>query len=152
MSVRHISRLATLHVSQKRGERVHRKVTGVVGGWGQASDFADQLFPAQFAGFGYSLVFHQLGDCRTAGHGWDAALGAEANIDDAHGVRVDLFRLFFQFQGEFQNVSADGVFQARGAIGSFKFSRVSRILKMIEQFRGIHRAIVIRALDFLMAL
>jgi hypothetical protein len=120
------------HVSQERGQRVDGEVAGMVGGWRQASDFADQFFPAQIAGFGYSSSLHQLGDGRTAGHGWNATLGAEANVGDALDVQVRRFQWLFQFDAQLQNVSADGVFQARGLVGSFHLARIARVLKMIE--------------------
>jgi hypothetical protein len=101
----------------------------------QATDFSNQLFPAQLPRFFYGLSCDQLRDRRAAGHRWNAALGAKAYFSDA---------LPSQFQSEFQNVSASGVFQARGAVGSFNLARVSRVLKMVEEFGGIHRAIVMR--------
>ena len=122
-------------VLQERGERVYGQVAGVGGGWRQASDFLNQLLPAQLAGFVYIFAFRQLRDRRAAGHCGNAALGAKANVGDAFA---------FQFQGEFQNVSAGGVFQARGAVGGFDLAGVSGVLKMVEEFGGIHIVIVMR--------
>ena len=90
------------------------------GGLRQASDFADQLFPAQLPRFVYIFAFDQFGDGRTAGHRRNATLGAKADVGDA---------LPFQFQGELQNVSASGVLQLRNGVGSFDFTGVSRVLK-----------------------
>ena len=106
----------------------------------QATDFSNQLFPAQLPRFFYGLSCDQLRDRRAAGHRWNAALGAKAYFNDALPFQ---FRLF-QSKAEFQNVSASGVFQARGAVGSFNLARVSRVLKMVQEFGGIHRAIVMR--------
>jgi len=107
----------------------------VGGGWRQASDFADQLFPAHLPGFVYIFALDQLRDRRTAGHRRNATLGTKANVGDAPA---------FQFQREFQNVSAGGVFQARGAVGSFNLARVSGVLKMVQEFGRIHILIVMR--------
>lgn len=47
---------------QERGERVHRQMAGVGGGLRQATDFANQLFPAHLPRFFDSLAFDQLSD------------------------------------------------------------------------------------------
>ena len=47
---------------QERGERFEREVAGVGGGWRQASNFADEVFPAHLARFVYVLASDQLGD------------------------------------------------------------------------------------------
>lgn len=118
---------------QKRGEGVHREVAGVDGGLRQATDFANQLFAAHQPGVIYTFAFDQLRDGRPTGHCWHAPFGAKANLGDTPPI---------QFQREFQDVSASGVLQARTRVGSFNLARVSRVLKMIQEFGGIHRAIV----------
>ena len=108
------------------------------GGLRQAADFANQLFPAYAPGLVYIFAFDQLRDGRSAGHRRNAALGTKANVGDA---------LAFQLKCELQNVSAGGVLQLRGGVGSFDLACVSWVLKMIEKFGRIHRAIVMRRTD-----
>ncbi len=74
-------------VPKERGERVHRQVAGVGGGLRQATDSANQLFPAHLARFVYAFAFSQLRDGRSASHRRNAALGAEANVGDALPVQ-----------------------------------------------------------------
>jgi hypothetical protein len=105
------------------------------GGLRQAPDFANQLFPAHVPGFVYTLAIDQLRDGRPAGHRRNTALGAKANVGDS---------VAFQFNCEFKNVSASGVLQLRGGVGGFDFTRVSRVLKMVQEFGRIHKAIVMR--------
>ncbi len=46
-----LEEFAGSQVAQERGECVDCQVAGVVGGWRQASDFADQILPTNLAGF-----------------------------------------------------------------------------------------------------
>jgi len=125
---------------QKHGQCVHRQVACVDGGLRKAADSANQLFAADLPGVVYISAFDQLRDGRPTGHRWHASFGAKANVGDT---------LPIQFQREFQDVSASGVLQTRESVGSFNLARVSRVLKMIQEFGGIHRAIVMRRLrDF----
>jgi len=105
----------------------------VRGGLWQATDFAKQLFPAHLPRFFYILAFDQLGDGRPAGHRWHTSLGAKANVGDAIPI---------QFQREYQDVPANGILRPCERVRSFNLARVSRVLKMIQEFGGIHRAIV----------
>ncbi len=50
----------------------------------------------------------------------------------------------FQFKCEFKNISASGVLQLRGGVGSFNLTRVSWVLKMVKKFGRIHTKIVMR--------
>ena len=117
------------------------------GSWRQAPDFLNQLFPADLSRFFCAFAFDQLGDGRSASHRRNTAFGAEANV----GYSLFQFRLFwticlFQFKAQFQNVSANRVFQTRRGVGIVELTGVSWILKMIEKFGGIHRRIVMRRL------
>ena len=125
---------------QERGERVDCQLAGVGGGLRQASDFANQLFPAYLPGFIRTFALDQFGDGRSAGHRRDTAFGAKANFGDARAFQ---FRLF-QSKAEFENVSAHRIFQLRDGVGRFQFTGVSWVLKMVEKFGGIHMAIVVR--------
>jgi len=116
-------------------QSIDRQLAGVAGRLGHAANFPQQLFPADLPRLFHSHGFHQLRNRRPAGHRWNAAFGTKANVGDA---------LFFQFQREFQDVSAGGVFQLRGGVGSFNHTRVSWVLEMVEEFGRIHRAIVMR--------
>ena len=120
---------------QEHRECVHRQVTCMGGGLWQTTNFANQLFPAYLPCFFYRLVPGQLRDGRCARHRWHTSFSAEGNVGNASPI---------QFQRKFQDVSANGILQARARIGSFNLARVSRILKMIQKFSGIHRAIVMR--------
>jgi hypothetical protein len=131
---------ARSNLPQERGERVDCQLAGVVGGWRQASDFANQLFPAHLPGFVQTFALDQFGDGRSAGHRRNTAFGAKTNFGDARAFR---FRLF-QSKAEFENVSADGIFELRDGVGRFQFTGVSRVLKMVEKIGGIHMAIVMR--------
>jgi hypothetical protein len=133
---------ARSNLPQERGERVDGQVAGVVGGWRQASDSANQVFPAHLPRFLQTFALDQFGDGRSAGHRRNTALGAKANVDNPD-ARAFRFRLF-QSQAEFENVSAHRIFQLRDGVGRFQFTGVSRILKMVEKFGGIHMAIVMR--------
>lgn len=115
----------------------------------QATNFLNQFFPAQLPRFFYALAFQQLGNRRAAGHGWNTALGAEADVGDALRFRFWLFQSeVLQSKAELQNVSASGVFELRDGVGIFDLTGVSRVLKMIEEFGGIHRAIVMRGTHY----
>lgn len=102
----------------------------------QAADFAFQVFPVDLLGIAYVFANHQLGESGPACHRRDASLGPKANIGDA---------ISLQPQAKLENIAAYGVFQPRARIGRFDRSRVSRILKMVQDFRRVHRPIVMRA-------
>jgi iron complex transport system substrate-binding protein len=121
-------------------------MAGVGGGWRQASYFLNQHLPAHPAPFIYFLAFDQFGDRRSAGHGWNAAFGAKAYVSYTVVFRFCLVKsiCFVQSKGELQNVSAGGIFQSSNGVGRFNLARVSRVLEMVENFGGVHLAIVIR--------
>ena len=119
-------------------------MAGVSGGLRQTSDFLNQLFPFQLPRFVHTLAFDQLGDGRAAGHRRNTAFGAKANVGDALPFQLRLLQAFFQPEAELQNVSACRVFQARDRVGILNFSGVAWVLKVVQQFGGIHRAIVMR--------
>ena len=126
-------RCGVSELSQERGERVHRQGTGVAGRFRHSTDLLQQLFASDLSRGLHALAFHQLRDRRSAGHGRDATLGAEADVRDA---------IPFQFQSEFQNIAAHRILQSCGRVGRFDLTCISRILKMIYKFGRIHGSIV----------
>ncbi len=109
-------------------------MAGVFRSLGQAADYCDHLFPAHPPGFIDGLSLNQLRDCRPAGHGRNAAFRTKANLADA---------LPFQSNREFKNVAAGRIFQASHRIRSLHFAGVARVPKVVEEFGGIHTAIVL---------
>ena len=107
-------------------------MAGMTGGLGKASHFVQKVFPAYQAGLFQGLTFYEFGNRRTTGHGRNAAFGPKTDIRNA---------VIFQAEREFEGVSAGGVFLARGAIRSLERAYISRVLKVIEQFGGVHREI-----------
>ncbi len=108
-------------------------MTGVRRRFGKASYSFYQLFPADSSCLFDHLSLDDLRNRRTARHGGDASFRAETNVGDA---------VAFELDRKFQNVPAGGVFQLRGSVGRLDVSGVARILKMVEDFEGIHSAIV----------
>jgi hypothetical protein len=62
-----------------------------------------------------------------------------------YAIAATRVRTSFQFKAEFENISADRVFQAHGAVGSFDLAGVSWVLKMVQQLGRVHMAIVMRS-------
>src|SRR5271169_702721 len=115
----------------------------MVGGLRQASNFLNQLFAFQLPRCVQIFAFDQLRNRRPASYSRNAAFGAKANVGDALYFQLRLFQsLVFQSDAEFQDISARWVFQLRAGVGSFNFTRVARVLEMVEEFGGIHRSIV----------
>lgn len=118
---------------QERGERIEGEGGGVGGGFRQSSDFLQQVFFGDLARSFHIFIFCQLGDGRCAGHGRDAALGAETDVGDAAGL---------EFEREFEDVSAGGIFYAYGCVGGVERAGVARMVEMVEEFGGVHVVIV----------
>jgi len=119
----------SLKAAHERGQRINSEVAGVGGSCGNASNFADQLFAAHPPRFFYGSAFGQLAKRRRASHGGNAPFSSEADLRNAAA---------FEFQREFQNVSARRVFELRAGIRVFDHARMARVLKMIEEFGRVH--------------
>lgn len=116
----------------KRGaERVNCQVGGVRRGLRQAAHGAHDISALELERLIHTHAARQFGKRGTAGNGGHAAFGAKANLGDAAGIKL---------QCQFQNIAAGGVFHARGSIGAGNVARIARVLKMIENFCGIHTA------------
>jgi hypothetical protein len=115
------------------------------GGLRQVPDFANQIFSADLPSLIQVLACNHFCNSRPTGHGWNTPLSAKSNFGDALAIRFHWlnFRVF-QLNAQFQNVSTDGIFQSRACVGCFHRTGVTRILKMIEDFGGIHTRIVMR--------
>ena len=127
------SRKACLEFLQQRPQRVHCQMAGMHGGLGQAAYFPHYVPPVELPRFFNRPAFDQFSDGRAASHGRHAPFRAKADVGDS---------LAIELQREFQNVSAGGILQLRGGIGSFDVAGVSWILKVIQGFGRVHNAIV----------
>lgn len=92
--------------------------------------------PAELARVVHRFAFGQFGDRGPASHGRNAALGKKTDIGNSPA---------FQLERELQNVSASGILQLGRGVRLGDCAWVSRILKVIENFGGIHSAIVMRS-------
>ena len=110
-------------------------MTRVTGRFGHSADSLEQLLPADFPRLIGRLAFRQLCDGRSASQRGNAAFGAKTNVRDA---------IPFQFESEFEHVTADGVLHLHDGVWRLDFSGVSWILKMVEQLCRIHKLIVMR--------
>jgi len=103
------------------------------GGLRQASDCGNQIIAPQLANFRDRFSAYQLRQRRPAGHGRYASFGLESDLLDA---------AILYFQAQTNNVPANRVLDFSTRIGIRNVARMARILKVIEQLRGIHGQIV----------
>ena len=110
------------HIPQERLQSVYRENACVVGRLWHSTDLPQQVFPSDLPRGLYAYAFCQLRDRRRARHGRHATLRAKSDIGNA---------IPLQLQSEFQNVATCRILQARGRVGLFNLSCISRILKMV---------------------
>ncbi len=101
---------------------------------GQPANFMNQLFPADLPRFIRTFSFGQLSDRRSASHHWNATSGAKPNIRNALAFSFPALKA----KREFKNVSANRILEPCAAIRRLNFTRVARMLEMVQQFGGIH--------------
>jgi len=122
-----------LQLPQQLLQRVNRQVRGVTRGFRQSTNFTNQLFPGDGPRRVDRVALDQFGDCRSARDRRDAAFGAKANVGD---------RPLVQLHAQLQNISTRRILQPRPGIGLFHGARVSRMREMVEEFSGVHSAIL----------
>ena len=99
----------------------------------QPTNPQDQFFPADAPCLLNGSTIDQFGYRRAARHRRHASFGEKANVSDP---------VTLQLQRKFQNIPARGVFQLRRGIRLRDLARITRVLKVIEEFRRVHSVIV----------
>lgn len=121
--------LIPLELVQRCPERIQSQLRGVRRSLRQAAHRGDERVAFEGSSFAQSLPIHQFSQSRCAGHRGHASLGLESDLRNA--PRLD-------FQSQTKYISASRVLNLRHGVGVRNFAGVARILKMIEQLRGIH--------------
>jgi len=106
---------------------------GMAGRLGHPPDLPEHIFLSDLSRLFYAFSPCQFCERRPTCHGRNATFGAKAYVPNSVSI---------QFQTEFQNIAAYGIFHPHLGVRVFYFARVARILKMIKQFGGIHGLIV----------
>jgi len=118
-----------LGLAERSLESIERQLRRVSGSLRQAADRGNHIVTPQLQAFPRRLSSDQFGERRGASHGRDASLGLKSNISDLAAL---------QFQGQADDIPADRILDLGRAIGVGEIARIARILKVIEQLRGIH--------------
>jgi hypothetical protein len=103
------------------------------GSFRQTANRKHQFLPAQLAGRGHSSSLHQFRERRTASHSGNASLSKKADLYDAT-VR--------DLKAQFQDVTASWIFDLHGCVSIQNFTRIARMLEVIEKLGRIHKRIV----------
>jgi len=109
---------------------IDSQMAGVQRSLRQSASGFDQFFPAQLASFVERLSLHHFAQQRRTGHAGDATLRQKSNFIDTSSV---------YFHCQFKNIAAHGIVDLDGYVRIDHFSRVARMLEVVEDLRGIHR-------------
>ena len=99
------------------------------GGLRQTAYSLHQLFPAQSPGCFNGSSLHQLRKRRTASHSGNASFGQKTDFCNLSVLNP---------HAQFQNIAASRILDLHDCVGIGNFTRVARILKVIEKLRRIH--------------
>jgi len=109
---------------------VDRQLRRVPRSWRQAANGPNNVRLVYAAGIGNRFPLRQLGYRRRAGHGRNAALGAETNFGDAAGGNLDR---------QLQNVATGGILNPHLRGGVQHFAGIAGMLEVIKKFGRVHK-------------
>ena len=116
---------------ERRMQRIESELRRMCRGLRQSADRRDQGVALEGSRFVQSMPRHQLSQSRRAGHRGHTSLGLEADLSNAPG---------FYFQRQTKHIPTSGILELCHGVGIRHVTGVTRILKVIEQLRGIHTA------------
>jgi hypothetical protein len=114
---------------QHSGKRIHRKMTGMLRGAWQSPNRCDEIFPSYLPSLLHRFPLDQFSKQRAACHGRNASLSQEPRLHNL--LTVHLY-------AELQNIAARWILQLHNRIRVGNFSRVPRMLEVIQHLSGVH--------------
>lgn len=121
---------------QRRRERIESQLCSVRRSLRQTANRGDHPVALQRSRFVQSFSGDDLRQSRSASHRSHASLGLEPNLRNPPGI---------DSQSQTEYIAAGRILDFRRGIGIHEFSRVARILEVVEQLGRVHAVQIVNA-------